>query len=693
MFRQDFLLQDDAAAAEIARLRLGHAVFAHIGQAHFVHAGVALGARSHGRLAREIDAFAIFAFVVLAEIKFQLEILDLFIAHDAQDGGERTAHLRAETLQRADGAVLQQLFHFGDFELARTRRLAHREFALGAGETTVVFLHHAAAIRAGRFQGGVVAGNGVVVVFLGALDDDLRHLRDFTHEFFTRNLAFFHLRQLVFPLARQLRRRQFVHAQAFEQGHQLRGLGGRDQFAAFADQVAFRQQALDGGRARRWRAESLAGHRIAQLVVVDQLAGAFHGRQQGRLREARGRFRDQTVGVDAFRLHFLALGDRHQVAVAIAFLVGVRRRFLAVDGQPARIGHDLAFSLELMAGHFRVARGDLEFRRREEHGHEAARDQVVQFLFRLGQILWRDRRRDDREVIRDLGIVEDALVRLDPALVDDLLGELVVVAVVLDRFQRLQHGRHVVFRQVARIGTRIRQHLVLFIQRLGQAQGVLGREAETRVGFALQAGQVEQARRHRGGRFRFFRDDALAAAAGGGDRVGSRLAPQALGALLGVVLVFLELRVEPAAFIDTGRADEFGAHFPEVARHEFFDLVFAFNDDGERWRLHAAHGGQIEAALFRIERRHGTRAIDTDQPIGFRTAAGRVGQRQHFFIAAQVRETVADGARRHRLQPQALDRLLGLGVLRDQAENQLAFTPRIACVDEGGNVFTFDQLV
>ena len=128
----------------------------------------------------------------------------------------------------------------------------------------------------------------------------------------------------------------------------------------------------------------------------------------------RRRLGDQAVGADAFGLHFFALGDRHQVAVAIAFLVGVGRRFLAVDGQPARIGHDLAFSLELMAGHFRVARGDLEFRRREEHGHEAARDQVVQFLFRLGQVLRRNRGRDDREVIRDLGVIKNALVRLDP---------------------------------------------------------------------------------------------------------------------------------------------------------------------------------------------------------------------------------------------------------------------------------------
>lgn len=346
-----------------------------------------------------------------------------------------------------------------------------------------------------------------------------------------------------------------------------------------------------------------------------------------------------------------------------------------------------------MAGHFRVAGGDLELGRREEHGHEAARDQVVQLLFRLGQVLRRDRGRDDREVIRDLGVVEDALVRLDPALVEDLLGELVVVRVFLDRFQRLLHGRHVVFRQVARIGTRISQHLVLFVQRLGQAQGVLGREAEARVGLALQAGQVEQRRRHRRGRLGFLGDDALLAAASHGDRVGGGLAPQALGALLRIGVVLLELGVEPAAFVDAGRAHELGAHFPEVACDEFLDLLFALDHDRQRRRLHAAHGGQVEAALFRVERGHRAGAVDADQPVRFRAAARGVGQRQHFLVGAQMGEAFADRAGRHRLQPQALDRLLGFGVLGDQTENQFPFAARVTCVDEGGDVFTLDQLV
>ena len=57
-----------------------------------------------------------------------------------------------------------------------------------------------------------------------------------------------------------------------------------------------------------------------------------------------------------------------------------------------------------------------------------------------------------------------------------------------------------------------------------------------------------------------------------------------------------------------------------------------------------------------------------------------------------MREAVADRAGRHRLQPQALHRLLGLRVLRDQAENQLAFAPGVAGVDQAVDVFALEQL-
>ena len=346
-----------------------------------------------------------------------------------------------------------------------------------------------------------------------------------------------------------------------------------------------------------------------------------------------------------------------------------------------------------MAGHFGVTGGDLELGSREKHRHETARHQVIQFLFRLRQILRRLRGRDDRKVIADLGIVEDPLVRLDPTLVQDLRGELLVVIVLGDRFQRLLDGAQVIFRQMARIGTRVGQHLVLFVQCLCQAQRVLGGEAETRVGFALQAGQVEQRRRHRGSRLRFFTHRAHLAAASSHDRFGGSLAPQTLGALFRIVLILLVRGIEPAAFVDAGGADEFGAHFPEIARHEFLDLLFTLDHDRQGRRLHTADGGQIETAFFRIEGGHCARAVDADQPVRFAATAGGIGQRQHVLVFAQMGEAVADRARRHRLQPQAFDRLLGFRILRNQAENQLAFAPGVTCVDQGRDILALDQLV
>jgi hypothetical protein len=61
------------------------------------------------------------------------------------------------------------------------------------------------------------------------------------------------------------------------------------QFAAVAVQVFLGEQAFDGRRARRRGAEAALGHGFAQFLVVDQLAGAFHGGEQRGFREARRR--------------------------------------------------------------------------------------------------------------------------------------------------------------------------------------------------------------------------------------------------------------------------------------------------------------------------------------------------------------------------------------------------------------------
>jgi len=52
-------------------------------------------------------------------------------------------------------------------------------------------------------QSGVVTGHRVAVVLFGLFDDVLGHRGDALHEVIAAEQALFHLRQLVFPLARQ----------------------------------------------------------------------------------------------------------------------------------------------------------------------------------------------------------------------------------------------------------------------------------------------------------------------------------------------------------------------------------------------------------------------------------------------------------------------------------------------------------
>jgi hypothetical protein len=250
----------------------------------------------------------------------------------------------------------------------------------------------------------------------------------------------------------------------------------------------------------------------------------------------------------------------------------------------------------------------------------------------------------------------------------------------------------VVLGQVAAVGPRVGQGLVLFVQRLGDAQRVLGTEAEAAVGLTLQRGEVVEHRTGFGLGLAFLFDRAVLAQALIAQGIGPGLVPDALGA--GVFVVgLLEFLVEPAAPVAAGDALEFTLDFPVVARAEGADAAFALDHDGQRRRLHAAHRCLVEAAFLRVEGGHGTRAVDADQPVRFRAAARGIGQRQHFLVGAQMGEAVADRGGRHRLQPEAADRLLlgAQGMLRDVAEDQFALAPRVAGIDQAGDVLALDQ--
>ena len=522
----------------------------------------------------------------------------------------------------------------------------------------------------------------------------LGHLRDLAHERVAIELAALHLRELVLPLAGQLGHRQLGHAQASQQRQQLEGLGRRDQVPALSDQVVLVDQALDHLRPRGRCAQALGAHGLAQVLVVDELARTFHRRQQRRLVEA-GRWPGgQRQRLDGVGAHGLVRLDRDQRARAF---LGVLARLLldrlaAVDREPAGVDQDLALGLERVCLDSGDPRGDAKLGRREEHRQEALDHQVVDLLLGVRQGLGRLQRRDDRVVVGDLRVVEDALVAgLDPVVLDDLLRELPVRMHVGQHLHRLADGADVILGQRLGVGPRVGQDLVPLVQRLGQRQGGLGREAEAPVGVALQAGQVEERRRGLRGRARLLGDGAGLAFAVGDDRARTVAVPEPLGPQVGVRRIALEPRIEPAALVGTGLRTEGRLDLEVGPRHELADPLLALDDDRQRRGLYPADGGQVEAAVTRVERGHRARAVDADQPVGLRAAAGGVGERQHLPVLAQRVEAVADRAGRHGLQPEAADRLPGVRMLDDQPEDQLALAPGVAGVDQRVDVLALDQ--
>ena len=78
------------------------------------------------------------------------------------------------------------------------------------------------------------------------------------------------------------------------------------------------------------------------------------------------------------------------------------------------------------------------------------------------------------------------------------------------------------------------------------------------------------------------------------------------------VLAFFETFIKPAAGVRPAGSFEVAFHFPVVTGHKGADFFLALHDQRQGRRLHAADGGEVEAAGFGVKRGHGTRAIDTD---------------------------------------------------------------------------------
>ena len=125
-----------------------------------------------------------------------------------------------------------------------------------------------------------------------------------------------------------------------QQPDDVKALLAGDQRAPVALHVADLDQPLDDRRASGRRADARVLHRLAQLVVVDELARRLHRSQQRRVAVAARRFGFLAQALDLARLHLLVLVESRQLLVVVLVLLACGLRVgghLVVDAAPA--GH------------------------------------------------------------------------------------------------------------------------------------------------------------------------------------------------------------------------------------------------------------------------------------------------------------------------------------------------------------------
>ena len=258
------------------------------------------------------------------------------------------------------------------------------------------------------------------------------------------------------------------------------------------------------------------------------------------------------------------------------------------------------------------------------------------------------------------------------------------------------HGGQVVLGQVARIGTRVGQGLVLFVQAWASASVVLA-EAEAAVGLALQAGQVKQQAAGLGGGLGFFADAGGLALHGVGNGLAFGLRPHGRPLASGSS-AFLNLGVEPLARVlaRPGRQRACTSQYIAALEGADFSSRSTTSDNSvgvctsPRWSKEAAIAGELKAVMARVP------LMPTIQ-----SASGgcgrRIGQRAHLRIAAQVVKSrrgwpagVMDCS--HRRCTGLPRRLLAPGVLLRSGERSARPRARVAGVDDVRHVLALGLL-
>src|SRR3954466_14035810 len=199
-------------------------------------------------------------------------------------------------------------------------------------------------------------------------------LGDVLHELLALLRALLDGGQAVLPVAGQRRGGQRVLAQ---QAHDVDALLGRDERARVALDVADVDEALDDRGARGGRADARLLHRLAHLLVVDELAGGLHGAQQRGVAVAPRRLGLLLERLGLARVDGLAALQARKLLVAPLVLVAgaVALGQLAVDAAPAGDEQHLAARAKDVRGDRGLHARVLELRVGVEDGEEAPRHQ------------------------------------------------------------------------------------------------------------------------------------------------------------------------------------------------------------------------------------------------------------------------------------------------------------------------------
>ena len=371
----------------------------------------------------------------------------------------------------------------------------------------------------------------------------------------------------------------------------------------------------------------------------------------------------------------LALHEGRQRLLLIVFLLLViiaDLRLLGIDRPPSRVEYLLTGHLELYPIAFLLSADNAQYGCcRElavgiEHADEAARHQVVDVPFHIGQVLRDDLCGDDGMVVGHLRGVEHAL-GLGQRLATQRPHQLGIdgLPTHLGLKQAVHHLRTLgvdVVAQELGVDTRIGGQLAL-VKRLDGVQCHLGTHAELTVAVHLQRCQVVEL-------------------------LGSLLAVFLLHLGHGERLIFDQLEALLALFLACeltfGGGEECvtvdGREHPIGLGLEIVYLFLAVNDQCQRGRLHTTDAQHLP--VLPVFQRVEARGVHAQQPVANGARQARHVERLIVLLVFQLPESLADGLIGHRRYPQPLHGTGGLCLLHHPALYQLSFLAGITTVDD-----------